>query len=299
MFMLPFLTIPYSTVMLAYQNTHFKIPIAFLRSESSSTYQQMITETAQNSLNTEIKPFFEQQGIRKDLLVLEMLNFSIFTSMGTNRFRQGDAIIKVLPGFKEVDKHSYSWLIKHEIGHIKNNDNFTIPLVAAICSTTAAIFATIMLPIIPAILITIAVGLIAQGIFSQYREGKADDFAIANSSVDELKGGRRFMMSVQEVNKAKRKTLWNKLMGSSSGEDRLDYLHPSIASRLKKIERALEQKKVSIDEAEETKKIEPLTVFITKTNSQIESEVKKLGFFRMMMIQSIQQINQLIPTKKS
>lgn len=73
-----------------------------------------------------------------------------------------------------VDKDACNFVLKHETCHIKNNDCFTIPLVPAICSLAAAIFSTFLLPVIPALLITICVGMIAEAKFSQYREGKAD-----------------------------------------------------------------------------------------------------------------------------
>lgn len=100
--------------------------------------------------------------------------------------------------------------MKHEACHIKNNDCFTMLLITAICSIAAAAFSDFMLPIIPALLITISITFIAQAIFSQYREGKADDLAITESFVEELKGGRRFLMSLQQTNLWKAAQLYEK-----------------------------------------------------------------------------------------
>jgi len=183
-------------------------------------------------------------------------------SMGTNFFTKGRAVIFVNPKFHNADKEACYWLIKHEISHIKNNDYFTMPLVTALCSLAATIFSAFLMPVIPVLLVTISVGYIAKTIFSQYRERKADDFAIDNSSNEELKGGRRILKAMIETNLKARNTLWRKIAFSSTGECRLDFAHPSLKSRVKKIENRLQQQNIEIDTLEQSAKIGNLSKWI-------------------------------------
>ena len=212
--------------------------------------------------------FFRDLILACILIIIEKLNDGFCGTHGTNFFTKGDAIIYVTPKFQNVDKEACHWLVKHEISHIKNNDLFTMSFVPAICSMAGAIFSTLTMPVIPALLVTMSIGAIASAIFSQYREGKADDLAIAESSVAELKGGRRFLMSMQAINLKERKTFWKKITVSSTGEYRLDFAHPSTASRLKKIEDKLKQRRIRINTQTESTKIAKL---ITLWDESFES----------------------------
>jgi len=291
MFIIPFLFGPSGFSQLAYKSTKVEIPI-WLNTDSerirvykgSQYYDQAVETLPGHNIKTELQPFFDRMGIRKDLIVAETYNLGICAAQGTNFFTKGDAIIYVTPNFQYVDKDACQWVMKHETSHIKNNDCFTMQLVPAICTIAAATFSTfqMQLPVIPSILITITVGIIAQAIFSTYREGKADDLAIAESSVEELKGGRRFLMACKEVNLEARKTTWTKIAISSSGENRFDILHPSTASRLRKIEDALQHQHIEIDDQIESEKINKLINFIDVTQLTLEDELKKLGTLELI-----------------
>lgn len=171
---------------------------------------------------------------------------------------------------------------------------------AAICFSTIIampVGAAILIPVGAALLVTAAVGLVAQAIFTQHREGKADDLAIAESTDEELKGGRRFLMSVNAANLEAtrtywgvRKTIWDKITISSTGENRFDFLHPSTASRIRKIELELKRRNINIDYSYgsydsciEQQKIDALTKLICKTNLTIKRELEKIGMFRLIM----------------
>jgi hypothetical protein len=291
MFTIPFLSSPFGYSLQAYKSTRVEIPIVantLFRQrrvyKGSEEYDQAITTLAGCNIKTELQPFFDRMGVRKDLIVIERFNFGFCAAQGTNFFTKGDAIISVAPNFQNVDKDACHWAMKHETCHIKNNDCFTMPLVPAICSIAAATFSTFLMPVIPTLLVTISIGCIAQAIFSQYREGKADDLAIAESSVEELKGGRRFLMALKAANLEARKTTWKKLVISSTGENRLDFLHPSTASRLRKIEHVLKQKNIGIDDQEESEKIAKLENLMDETILKLENEFIKFWTHRLRQI---------------
>ena len=159
-------------------------------------------------------------------------------------FKNGDAVVTVAPGFYEADKDACSWIIKHELSHIKHNDHFTMLCVPCVCQLAAAIFGMCFLSFFPALGLAYAVGLVSLVLFARWREAKADDFAIENSSNEELKGGRRFFMAVQQTNIEVRNTFWRRFTISASGDMRLDTFHPSITSRIQKIERALSARNI-------------------------------------------------------
>jgi hypothetical protein len=213
-----------------------------------------------HTIKTTLKPFLDRIGIRKDLIFLEKVNQGIGGAEGTNFFTKGDAVIYMMPHFFDTDKEACLFIAKHEVSHIKSNDYFTLRLVPTICAAAAATVFGIT-SIVTAGAVTLGVQVVA----SQYREGKADDFAIAESSDEELKGGRRFYKCLQEIFLELRSLALGKILFSSSGEDRTDILHPSLSGRIKKIETALQQRNVRIDEIEESRKIYKLKELV-KTN---------------------------------
>lgn len=254
-------------------------------------YNAIFRSLSVNHVKEEIQPFLDKEKIRKDLIVIETPNRGICSAKGTNLFRKGDALVMLAPGIHAEDKEACHFIIKHEISHIKNNDLFTIPLTASISSFAAAVFGTCTMPRLSASLLTAAVGIMALSLFSQWREGIADDFAIENSSDDELLGGRRILMAIQQMNLDARETFWKKIEFSSFGDafnilhpslrsrikkidfssygDTFDILHPSLISRIKKIEKVLEKKEIVVDEEEEARKIENLKLFVINKISEL------------------------------
>lgn len=285
-FIIPFLTSPGSYALQAYKQACFKSPwqkqTGLRESKGDLDYNQTEESLSGNDIKTEMQPFLDKERIRKDLIIEEVPNLGFCSALGTNMFIKSDAAIVVSPGFYAADKEACSWLMKHEINHIKCNDAFIGPLVPAICSTAAAVFGTYSMSLLPATFLTISVGWVAEFLFSQWREGKADDFAIANSCGEELKGGRRWLMSIQETVLKERKTFWKKILISASGDVRSDLLHPSTTSRIQKIERALQRINVSIDDVEENPKMEQMKTFIRDKKSEVEEAAAEIGFFNLI-----------------
>lgn len=222
-----------------------------ITSKSPSTEQTPYT----TQILKKFKPFLDQIGIRKDLQIQEAITNSSASAKGSN-FGAGNAIIYMSPKF-QVDPEALSFNFKHEISHIKHNDlittyalkilsNLSILALISFCNTSP----------IENIFALIAVN-IPNLCFKLYREGKADDFAIAKSNTDELKGGRRFFKAVQEEQFFQKNYFSNPSI-SSQGENLLDLTHPSLASRIQKIEKILKAKNITINESEEQEKIKKL-----------------------------------------
>lgn len=218
-------------------------------------YFEKIKTLQQSDLKTHLQGFLDAQGIRKDLIVLQRpeAKQGICAAFGTNDYIKGHAWVDVTPGFYDTDKDAYGFIMKHEIGHLKNNDTFNRQLVSVISALASIIFAMYMkVSIYRMGWLCFALNKIPITLYSLYMEGRADDFAIASSTNFELEGGRRMMKSVQQIFQIKRENYlkdnsieskiqraWCHFVYTEKGEFLLDIEHPSTASRLLKIEKEL------------------------------------------------------------
>jgi hypothetical protein len=283
---IPCLMSPLGFAFQAYQGASYQLPLLMANPNNLKfetiykghpAYDSILSKVPGKQVKQQIQPFLEKNEIRTDLIVIETPNLGLCAAQGTNLFKKGDALVMLAPGFYEKDKNACLWVMKHELSHLKNNDAFTMPLIGSISSAAAAVFGTLTLPWFSAALLTVTVGITVFSLFSQWREGRADSFAIENSSGDELLGGRRFLIAAQQMNLQERQTFWQKIAISSNGNNRFDILHPSLTSRIKKIEEALAKQQIVFDEEEETKKIKNLTSFIIDKKNEIETTIEKAG----------------------
>lgn len=185
--------------------------------------------------DTHLQPLMDSQNIRKDLKLI--FNARMTRASGIN-FGSGESFIYLDKGFspggafsQENDRHAYYFGLKHEIGHIKANDWLTMPLIQTIFSiAVVSILSTLACP--PLAIAGMFVGIVALPILVQrYREAKADDFAIANSTIEELQGGIRFFTHLQMKKAA---AGWCRFLP--------DMIHPSLSSRIKKLEQEIQKR---------------------------------------------------------
>jgi len=279
-------TLPVGFAFQAYKQARYEFPLAGRGAfgmeirvyKGDPEYAQVLGTLPGSHIRSAMKTFLDMTGIREDLIFVETPNLGFCSAAGTNKFRNSDAAILVAPGFYEADKDACSWVMKHEISHIKHNDPFTMQCVPCICQLAASIFGMRCLSFLPAVGLAFTVGIVSHALFSQWREAKADDFAIENSSDEELKGGRRFLMAMQEMNIEERNTFWKQIAISANGDMRLDILHPSLTSRIQKIEKALRARNADINiEAENKKLAGGLKEYMSNSKREIEEAVEKAG----------------------
>ena len=278
-------TLPIGYAMLAYKQVRFEFPLMGSENgkdferiyKSDSRYNEVLQSLPGTHIKKKMQPFLDNVGIRKDIIFAETPNLGFCSGVGTNMFKKYDAAVMIAPGFYEADKDACTWVMKHEISHIKNNDGFTMSCVPGVCQLAAAVFGMCSLSFLPALGVAFTVGIVSHSVFSQWREAKADDFAIENSTDEELKGGRRVLKGFQATNLEERKTFWKRIAISSSGENRLDIAHPSITSRIQKIERILRERGVELDEATENPKMEVMKRYMANKKLEIERAVQQAG----------------------
>lgn len=190
-------------------------------------------EDEENDLQNRFRPFLEENGIRNDV------RFSVIPHDASPRFPAGAvggsfskyASIFVCQNFKEIDEEAFQFCVKHEIGHIKADDCIQKPLVGVIISVAVGIIFPIFIG--TSLLASAAVFCLARVIsaislkaFQYYQEGRADDFAIAHSSDEELLGGVRGFKAFQLLDEHE--------VGN--------WTHPSNISRIDKISHEAERR---------------------------------------------------------
>lgn len=262
---------PYASVWLAYKEACFEFPLLVKQDKrtvgsekihkNDTRYKSLLKRVKGMHIKDALQPFLDAAKIRKDLIFCEALHFRFCAAAGTNMFLKQDAAIWVAPGFYEADQEACCWVMKHEISHIKYNDAFTTYCISGICQLAASIFGMCFLSLPAALGLSVTIGCISYYLFSNWRKGKADDFAIENSSDEELKGGRRFLMAAQEMNTENRGTFRTKFLISPV---------PSIPSRIKKIENTLRERQVKIDEVTERQKLNNVKSYMVNKKQEIE-----------------------------
>jgi hypothetical protein len=243
------LALPIDQIYLSYYNFNFKYPLVkngrIVRKEDPR-YKSLLEKLPGNEIKNEVSSFLEAHGIRKDIIFHEIKNNFILAAAGSNFEKISDSLVMILPGLYQRDKSACTWSIKHEISHIKNNDNLVIPSIRVICGIALAIFSIFYLSPVSGYFFCVGLNRLIGTSLWVWRESKADDFANENSSVEELRGGLRFMKSLQRLNIARRTSFSSRIFISKSGENRLDLNHPSLDSRIKKIEKELRKRNIEL-----------------------------------------------------
>lgn len=225
-----------------------------------------------------LKPCLVQSGIRTDLKIKESITNKICAAGGNSPISQ-NATIHTSANFHQMDPKASFFVLKHEIAHIKHNDAIAILALHFILMLGNLVMISTIPESRVARIITLWVtfpflrGIVKNG-YRYFREGKADDFAIKNSSIEELQGGRRFFKAMQQMNLEAHKK--NPITASPLGENRLDLAHPSLQSRIQKIERVLKRENVTIDENKEQEKIANLKGFML-VNETLQNLQNKLS----------------------
>lgn len=234
-------------------------------------------QTLGHRIKEDMQDLLDKENIRKELIMYVDKDIDCGLATGSNFSNQGFGLIAANAKIYDVDPDACYAIIKHEIGHLKNNDPFYIDLVRVISGLTVALFYTMgfilfasTMPLVVSVTWTVVNGAIFVTaplvisktarfvgiVYTRYREGKADDFAITNSSDDELKGYRRFFKAYQQycLNQCVQ-SIWEKISYSFTGNYGFDFTHPSTSSRLKKIEDELNQRGVLFSDEEDEEEV--------------------------------------------
>jgi hypothetical protein len=213
-----------------------------------------------------MEPFLNAAGIRNDIIIREENQklFGLFelvgSTNGTNLFTRGDLVLFMPPGLYDVDREATRWLLKHEIAHIKHEDLLSCRLVTIISATAISILGMNFTSIPVTTILSFCASNFIKTYFTLWRDTVADTFAIERSSNEELLGGRRLLKAYQQTN-LEREGFMKEALTNANGDLKFDQTHPSFKNRIQKIEAALRQRNLVINNEEEDPKIEVLKNF--------------------------------------
>ena len=202
--------------------------------------------------------FLKENNLDANLKICQMWTGHI---MGTKTTFNENKII-VLSNLLDTDEEAFKFLFKHEISHVKGNDSIKAALLNPIFSISSVFFLRHYcgLSFIPAVISYRILKYVFEkrvAIFvATFFERKADNFAINNSTIDELKGGLRMVYAEKELLT-------------------IPTFHPTPSSRKKALEAALE--KVGIRYVPSSEEFEGLIKLLKKNQeNSIASKLQEM-----------------------
>jgi hypothetical protein len=176
----------------------------------------------EEDIKDSFKDLISKTNITKNIQFRIIKHSQFCSARGMNFF---NPCIFLPPKLDEIDKNILSFIIKHELAHIKNNDCFFIPLLGLIVNIVSRMLINSiktrlpLLNILPQIIPFLSIVLL-----SRYREKKADNYAIENSTDEELEAAIIFFKALDSIN---------------PHSYLLDLIHPSLSQRISNIENIL------------------------------------------------------------
>lgn len=209
--------------------------------------------------DAEVQSFLTRMGIRNDLLIIEDKNPSFCRAVGTNYFtRRGGAAVALCPGLYQIDPEACRHILKHEITHIKNNDAFVVPAFTAFCTALTVIFLNTVIAPLPLLALTFVISKVARNAMTYFIERRADNTAIAESSNEELLGGRRALSAQLQFERSSKNDLFGRFLQF------INFSQPATLGRLRRINDALEQRNIiqtlNVVERKQLKQIKQLMI---------------------------------------
>lgn len=141
------------------------------------------------------------------------------------------------------DKDATMFILRHEKSHLDNKDFLTIFIYPTVLMVGTFCLAKYMKK--PALVKSIGVYAGSTFCIGNHYEKRADASAIENSTIEELYGGRRYMIAQYNyMMHAKKSSLYYSIMITDKGALYTD-VHPSYMSRLNKIEKELTKRGIA------------------------------------------------------
>ena len=227
--------------------------------QDENLYKAALNIMCNDDIEETMKTTLKKAGIKRRVYFAPLPFGKGFHAFGTPIFNSSDLAILYSKKIHDIDPEASQWAIKHEIGHIKSSDVLTLPIIGAISSLAAAIlFMNSNASFMRKMVFTALAGSITSTLFTRWRENAADNFAIENSTDEELLEGRRVLMAFQQTFLSQRVNWWTNLLISSNGDCRIDLWHPLRSQRITNIEVELARREVAFDSEVQNKLIAKL-----------------------------------------
>lgn len=213
-----------------------------------------VTIFFQNKLKNQIDEKRKKLGFKNEVPLKIVETNMLAQAYGLSPFPSTQGI-KISPTALYKDT---GFIIAHELSHIKNNDLLTLPTAAIAAHLISSISLTLLLPKSPISKYANLIGsqMIATIAFiatSRYRESKADQLGLTVCNKKEKTEALNLFKKVLKNNLKERNHKDNNILErlifslvySETGENRLDVLHPSLASRINMIEASIQEEEAS------------------------------------------------------
>lgn len=181
----------------------FDLLITFFHSgrnyfSNSKDFYDVLHLTEGQQIKQNFKDFLANQKIREDLLVIpvpQQITFAAGINFSLNK-KSSHAAIFLSKGLNQLDSSAFSFIFKHEISHIKNCDVYVqklLVLITTLASSPLFFYGLSCQSWAIAIIQAFLVMLMPMQIFignpyMEFREKKADDFAVKYSTKEEIQG---------------------------------------------------------------------------------------------------------------
>ena len=201
----------------------------------------------ENALEEKVSSLAKKMGVRGKIEVVKNNNVGyVFEAYGCSAF--GKAGI-TLPAhlMNPFSEKTDTAMLAHEIAHIKNNDAMWLWMIPVIVAVAVTVLFLAVAPLVTAEFLGFIVEIISLVAYSRFCEQRADLEACKYLTNDEKRAFADWMKSYQKLNLDRRnkkgigiiQRLWRNLTYDAKGNDLLDFFHPSLSTRIKKIEETM------------------------------------------------------------
>lgn len=199
-------------------------------------------------LKHEYKSLLSSYQIRKDIEIICVPAIQTGFAVGGNLCFLKAPIILMDADLIAKNQNLKGFLFKHELAHIYYNDNIYLKIICLVGS-----IATLALGIIygmgaKAVFFSqFLVSTVSSIGYSQFYEKRADEFAIQNSSLQEITAAIEMFQGLKLCQIGMRRTFFLKLCYQSSGDNQWDFFHPRLSKRIQKLENEVLKRKGNLN----------------------------------------------------
>jgi len=151
------------------------------------------------------KDLLKKTHVRKDVYIIEYPHPMCFcVGYQLSLSKDSHAGIFMSKGLFELDRDAFSFLLKHELSHIKFCDVLMSSMISILgltfCAWLASCFFSTWNIIYISICLIPLMNHFLGGLWMHYRETRADAFAIKHSTTDEIRGAVRYFSAIKKYN---------------------------------------------------------------------------------------------------
>jgi hypothetical protein len=200
------------------------------------------------SLSEKVNDYAHKMGIGQKIYICDIAHSAVKSQSLSLAVIKGSNMMKIYAPkiLIEEDLDAFYFCLKHEIAHVLPEDSKNTLL----GNFSRSILTGSLLGVFLSPYYSIPIGLLTNGLFSylssipQIGEERADDWALEHASLEELKGGFRYMSMIEAIQRmVVTKGVDERLFKIIENDEEVSYMqdpnHPPISYRIRRLEKAL------------------------------------------------------------